>query len=173
MKRGLMGLLLFFVLVAVVLITRSDKSNGLYNELKERENDFSQIIMYLTDSLPENTRDTLLSIESLVRIPKIASIVSQLKKDHLLSNMENLNNNCLFYKNRYCVTFFVRRQKSLFYNYDYLLMYEDLVPLLSGLGTLYNVNQDENRNWINVHVKQYTALMNFVTVKYSNPIFNH
>lgn len=167
------GTLLFFLLISVLLFTRCSRSNALYDELKGRENDFSQIVMYLTENLPENTNDSLINIGSLEQVSKIAPIVKRLVRDHLLSDADNLNNNCLLYKNRYCITFFIQRQKSLFYNYDYLLMYEDLAPVLSGLGTLYTVNQDENRNWLDIQVKQYTGLMNFVVVKSAKPIFNH
>ena len=108
----------------------------------------------------------------LKSIPQIKEEVHYLEKKGLLKNEKTLNNNCVYFKNKYCISFFITKETTLFENKDVFLMFEDLVPLLSGLGSFYSVNQEEHINKLNINVVNLEGIFSFVTVKYKQPIYN-
>ena len=169
MSKRILFFLAFLIAIAFIIQCSSDKR--LYNTLEDRGGDFSNIIMFLSDSLLADKKDTLLSREDLKMIPQIAPSVERLEENHLLSNDPRIPQNCVYYKNKNCITFFIKREKGLFTYTDYLLAYENLVPVLCGVGNFYTVEQDEHVKWLDIKVKQVGGY-SLITVKYNKPFYN-
>ena len=164
---------LIFVLFFIILyFVGCFKKEPLYNEVKENLNSFSKIVACLSDSLFPDIKDTLLSIQNLKSIAQIKDEVNYLEKKGLLKNERRFNNNCVYFKNKHCISFFIKREKTILENKDVFLMFEDLVPLLSGLGSYYSVNQEEHISKLSINVSNIEGLFNYVTVAYKQPVYN-
>lgn len=159
----------FLLLISLLALGGCNSDRQIFKQLKEKDNDFDKIAMFLADKALKNKEYVYLSIEELKAMPEIAAVVTNLEKDDLLNNADNFSNKCVLYKNKYCITFFVQRKKDLFSDCDYLLMYENLVGPLSGLDNLYTVNQNENINWLDIKVRKLNSFTNLVVVKYGKP----
>jgi hypothetical protein len=94
------------VLIANLLLS-CNSYQKTYNRLKERGNDFGSVFLFLADSTHSIKEGSMLNAEDLKSFGNIGPIVEKLEQDGLLTNTKKFGGKSIYFKNKYCISFFL------------------------------------------------------------------